>query len=72
MEVMTKAEREIRKMLEVAENNLFKLWGIPKDKLSDQQQRELIMHQTRVNAYKDCLIYSGLREGWGIEQDTEE
>jgi len=69
---MTKAEREIRKMLEVAEDSVIKLWAIPKGELTKIQERELIMQQTRVNAYQDCLIYSGLREGWGIEDCEEE
>ena len=64
---MTKAEREIRKMLEVAQHSLYRLWAIPKGELTKRQERELIMQQTRVNAYQDCLIYSGLREGWGVE-----
>jgi len=68
---MTKAEREIRKMLEVAEGSVRKLWAIPKGELTETQERELIMQQTRVNAYQDCLIYSGLREGWGIEESEE-
>ena len=64
---MTKAEREIRKMLEVAQHNLNKLWSIPKEQQTERTEREIIMQQTRVNAYQDCLIYTGLREGWGIE-----
>jgi len=68
---MTKAEREIRKMLEVAQDSVNKLRAIPKGKLTERHERELIMQQTRVNAYQDCLIYSGLREGWGIENCEE-
>ena len=68
---MTKAEREIRKMLEVTQHSLYKLWSIPKEQQTERTEREIIMQQTRVNAYQDCLIYSGLREGWGIE-DCEE
>jgi len=65
---MTKAEQRIRMMLEVAQDSVNKLWAIPKGELTVRQERELIMQQTRVNAYQDCLIYSGLREGWGIEE----
>lgn len=64
---MTKAEQKIRIMLEVAQDSLNKLWAIPKEKQTERTEREIIMQQTRVNAYQDCLIYSGLREGWGIE-----
>ena len=64
---MTKAEQRIRIMLEVAQDSVDKLRTIPKNELTERKKRELIMQQTRVNAYKDCLIYSGLREGWGIE-----
>ena len=53
---MTKAEREIRNMLEVAQDSVNKLWAIPKGELTERQERELIMQQTRVNAYQDCLI----------------
>ncbi len=64
---MTKAEQQIRIMLEVAQDSVNKLRTIPKNELTELKERELIMQQTRVNAYQDCLIYSGLREGWGIE-----
>tara|TARA_B100000424_G_C22936794_1_gene498471 strand:+ start:1952 stop:2161 length:210 start_codon:yes stop_codon:yes gene_type:complete len=69
---MTKAEREIRKMLEVAQDSLNKLWFIPKEQQTERTERETLMQQARVNAYQDCLIYSGLREGWGIEDCEEE
>ena len=70
--MMTKAEREIRTMLEVAQDSLHKLWAIPKQQQTEGTEREIIMQQSRVNAYQDCLIYSGLREGWGIEKCEEE
>jgi len=68
---MTKAEQRIRIMLEVAQDSVDKLRTIPKNELTERKELELIMQQTRVNAYQDCLIYSGLREGWGIENCEE-